>query len=57
MKELCETKLCLGLQIEHDKNENEDVLDPEVPYLSVVCAIFYLVQYTRLDIFFRKFIC
>ena len=32
--------------------ENEEVLGPEVPYLSVIGALMYLAQCTRLDIAF-----
>jgi hypothetical protein len=97
MKDLGETKFCLGLQIERNKDgilvhqakytenllkkfnmndchplstpmvvrsldinkdpyrpreENEDVLGPEVPYLSAIGAILYLAQCTRPDISF-----
>ena len=32
------------------KEDNEELLDPEIPYLSVIGALMYLVNYTRLDI-------
>nr|GEV63750.1 hypothetical protein [Tanacetum cinerariifolium] len=56
MKDLGKTKYCLGLQIEHMPNgrslnvdnhpfcpceEGEDVLGPEVPYLSAIGALIY----------------
>ena len=34
------------------KEENEELLSPEVPYLSVICALMYLANYTRPDIAF-----
>ena len=34
------------------KEENEELLSPEVPYLSAIGAIMYLENYTRLDIAF-----
>ena len=34
------------------KEENEELLGPEVPYLNVIGALMYLVNYTRLDITF-----
>ena len=97
MKDLGQTKFCLGLQIEHlhsgilvhqsayiqktlekfnmhksypsktpmvirtldmekdpfrPKNEDEEVLGPEVPYLSVIGALMYLANQTRPDIAF-----
>ena len=32
------------------KEENEELLGPEVPYLSAVDALMYLANYTRPDI-------
>ena len=32
------------------KDDNEELLDLEIPYLSVIGALMYLVNYTRLDI-------
>ena len=29
------------------QEENEELLDPEVPYLSAICALMYLPNYTR----------
>ena len=34
------------------KEENEELLGPEVPYLNVIGALMYLVNYTQLDITF-----
>ena len=34
------------------KKKNEELLDPEVPYLSAICALMYLANYTRLDVAF-----
>ena len=34
------------------KEENEELLGPEVPYLSAIGALMYLANYTRLDITF-----
>ena len=34
------------------KEENEDLLGPEVPYLSAIGALMYLADYTRLNIAF-----
>ena len=34
------------------KEENEELLSPKVPYLSAICALMYLANYTRLDIAF-----
>ena len=36
----------------HPKEENEALLDPEVPYLSAIGALLYLAQCTRPDIAF-----
>ncbi|XP_070665947.1 secreted RxLR effector protein 161-like [Malus domestica] len=32
--------------------DDEEILEPEVPYLSAIGALLYLAQYTRLDISF-----
>ena len=32
--------------------KNEELLDPEVPYVSVICALMYLANYTRPNIAF-----
>ena len=34
------------------KEENEELLGPKVPYLSAICALMYLANYTRPDIAF-----
>ena len=34
------------------KEKNEELLGPEVPYLSAIGALIYLANYTRLDIAF-----
>ena len=34
------------------KEENEELLDPKVPYLNAICALMYLANYTRTDIAF-----
>ena len=34
------------------KEDNEELLGPEVPYYSVIGALMYLANYTRLDIAF-----
>ena len=34
------------------KEENEELLGPEVPYLSTICALMYLANYIRPDIAF-----
>ena len=34
------------------KEENEELLSPEVLYLSTIGALIYLANYTRLDIAF-----
>ena len=34
------------------KEENEELLGPEIPYLSVIGALMYLANYTRPDIDF-----
>src|SRR6266542_335949 len=97
MKDLGQTKFCLGLQLEHlpigilihqstyiqkilekfnmdksyssktpmvvrsldmnkdqfrPRDENEELLGPEVPYLSAIGALMYIANYTRPDIAF-----
>ena len=43
-----------SLEVKNDlfypKKDNEELLDLEIPYLSVIGALMYLVNYTRLDI-------
>jgi hypothetical protein len=34
------------------REEDEEILGPEVPYLSAIRALMYLTNYTRLDISF-----
>ena len=34
------------------KEDTEDILGPKVPYLSAIGALFYLTNFTRLDIAF-----
>ncbi|XP_070665122.1 secreted RxLR effector protein 161-like [Malus domestica] len=34
------------------KEDKEEILEPEVPYLSAIGALLYLAQYARPDIFF-----
>ena len=34
------------------KEENEELFGPKVSYLSAICAVMYLANYTRLDIAF-----
>ena len=34
------------------KEENKELIGPEVPYLSAICALMYLANYTRSDIAF-----
>ncbi|KAM1362499.1 hypothetical protein PS1_027849 [Malus domestica] len=36
----------------HMKDDDDELLEPEVPYLSAIDALLYLAQCTRLDIFF-----
>jgi len=36
----------------HSKEDKEEVLEPEVPYLSVIGALLYLAQCTRSNILF-----
>ena len=31
------------------REDNEEILDPEVPYLSAIGALMYLAKYTRRD--------
>ncbi|RVW81532.1 Retrovirus-related Pol polyprotein from transposon TNT 1-94 [Vitis vinifera] len=60
MKDLGKTKFCLGLQIEHFPNgdpfhpceKDEELLGPEVPYLSAIGAVMYLANCTRPNIAF-----
>ena len=45
-----------SLDVENDPfrpcKKGEELLGPEVPYLSVICALMYLTNCTRSDIFF-----
>lgn len=45
-----------SLEVDKDpfrpNEDNEDILGPEVPYLSVIGALLYLANYTKLDIVF-----
>ena len=34
------------------KEENEELIGPEIPYLSAIGALMYLTNYTQLDIAF-----
>ncbi|KAG7583564.1 Reverse transcriptase RNA-dependent DNA polymerase [Arabidopsis suecica] len=66
MKDLGKTKFCLGLQLDPmvvrslgldsdpfgPKKDEEEVLGPEVPYLSAIGALMYLASHTRPDICF-----
>ncbi|GKA61751.1 retrovirus-related pol polyprotein from transposon TNT 1-94 [Tanacetum coccineum] len=68
MKDLAMTKFCHGLQIEQfsngvfsldreldsfrPKEHDEDILSPEIPYLSAIGALMYLASNTRPDIAF-----
>ena len=62
MKDLGNTRYYLGLEIEHrsdrkrdpfrSKENGEEILEPEVPYLGAIGALLYLAQCTRPDIFF-----
>ena len=36
----------------HPKEDEEEILEPEVPYLSAIGALLYLVQCSRPDISF-----
>ena len=53
---LSSPKVVRSLEVTKDpfrpKEENEELLRPEVPYLSVICALMYLANYTRPDIAF-----
>ena len=40
------------LDLFHPKEDDEEILEPEVPYLSAIGALLYLTQCTRPDIFF-----
>ncbi|XP_059650054.1 secreted RxLR effector protein 161-like [Cornus florida] len=52
MKDLGKTKFCLGLQIIFVLKDDEELIGPEVPYLSAIGALLYLVNCTRPDIIF-----
>ena len=51
---LSSTMVVRSLEVNKDlfrpKDDNEELLDLEIPYLSVIGALMYLVNYTRLDI-------
>ena len=36
----------------HSKEDDEEILELEVPYLSAICALLYLAQCTKPDISF-----
>ena len=36
----------------HPKEDNEELFDPKISYLSIICALMYLVNCIRLDISF-----
>ena len=36
----------------HPADDDEEILEPEVPYLSIISALLYLTKCTRLDISF-----
>jgi hypothetical protein len=36
----------------HPVDDNEEILEPEVPYLSIISALLYLTKCTRLNISF-----
>ena len=38
----------------HPKEDEEEILEPEVPYLSAIRALLYLAQCTRPDISFAE---
>ncbi|XP_070676217.1 secreted RxLR effector protein 161-like [Malus domestica] len=60
MKDIGKTRYSLGLEIEHyakqdpsrPKKGEEEILEPEVPYLNTIGALLYLAQCIRPDIFF-----
>ena len=36
----------------HPKEDNEELFGPKISYLSIICALMYLVNCIRLDISF-----
>ncbi|XP_068328134.1 secreted RxLR effector protein 161-like [Pyrus communis] len=66
MKDLRKTRYCLDLEIKHcsdgiltldakrdpfhPNDDEEEILEPKVPYLSAIGALLYLAQCTKLDI-------
>ena len=44
--------LVLNKDLFHHKEDNEELLGPEVSYYSVISALMYLENYIRLDIAF-----
>ncbi|XP_068331519.1 secreted RxLR effector protein 161-like [Pyrus communis] len=56
MKDLGKTRYCVDLEIEHCLDgileDEEEILEPKVPYLSAIGALLYLAQYTKPNISF-----